>query len=81
MLRRKLASIRKPAGLLASIYGWGDRKAKAVYQGTLSPTAADLLNMMANDDDVFERVIEMTGRRAEWNRQRKAIREILEGKE
>lgn len=79
VLRRKLASVRKPAETLAVRYGWGNRKAKAVYQGTLCPTGADLLNMMASDDDVFEAVIEMTGRRADWDRQRKAIQEILKG--
>jgi hypothetical protein len=79
VLRAKFASFRKPAATLADNYGWGDRKAKGVYQGTLCPPGADLLNMMARDDDVFEMVIEMTGRQAEWERQRKAIREILEG--
>ena len=81
LLRRKFATMRKPSAFLAEKYRWGDRKAKGIYQGTLAPTSADLLNMMASDDDVFETVIELTGRKAEWERQRKAIRAILEGKE
>lgn len=79
LLRRKFASLRKPAAALSERYGWGDRKAKAVYQGTLCPTGADLLNMMASDDDVFETVLRLTGREAEWDRQRKAIHDILKG--
>lgn len=80
VLRRKLASMRKPYAALADRYGWGDRKSKAVYQGTLCPTAADLMNMMANDDEVFAEVLKLTGRDGQqWERQRKAIREILEG--
>tara|TARA_R110000823_G_C15651577_1_gene471025 strand:- start:278 stop:598 length:321 start_codon:yes stop_codon:yes gene_type:complete len=80
VLRRKLASMRKPYAALADRYGWGTRKAKAVYQGTLCPTAADLLNLMANDDDVFAEVLKLTGRDGrKWDEQAKAIRDILEG--
>lgn len=80
VLRRKLVSMRKPYAALADRYGWGDRKSKAVYQGTLCPTAADLLNMMANDDDVFAEVLKLTGRDGrKWDEQARAIREILEG--
>lgn len=80
VLRRKFSSIRKPAATLAERYGWGDRKSKAVYQGTLCPTAADLLNLMADNDEVFAEVLKLTGRDGQqWERQRKAIREILEG--
>lgn len=35
---------------------------------------------MAQDDDVFEWVIERTGRKLDWERERRAIKEILEGR-
>lgn len=80
-LRRKMQWTRCAKDMLANTYGWGSRKSESIYYGEQAPTAADLLNLMASDDDVFEKVIELTGRRDALSAdKRRAIMDILEGK-
>jgi len=79
-LQKKLQFVRNPYYALAERYGWGERKAKAIVRGEYCPSRADLLNMMANDDDVFNEVLKLTGRDGrKWDEQARAIRDILEG--
>lgn len=79
LLRRKLVWMRNATADLASRYGWGERKARNVFYGEGRPvTAADLLNMIASDDDVYAWVLEKTGRKEPFSEaQRRAILEIL----
>lgn len=77
-LQRKLLHVRNPYHALAEKYGWGQRKAKALARGEYCPTAADLLTLMADDDDVYERVLAMIKRGDVKKDQIARIKEILE---
>jgi hypothetical protein len=77
-LQKKLLHVRNPYHWLADKYGWGQRKAKAIVRGEYCPTSADLVALMASDDDVYVRVLEMI-RRSEIPDDKVArIRAILE---
>ena len=76
-LQRKLLHVRNPYHWLSERYGWGQRKAKAIVRGEYCPTAADLLTLMAEDDDVYERVLAMIKRGDVKKDQIARIKEIL----
>lgn len=77
-LQRKLLHVRNPYHMLAERYGWSPRKAKALVRGEYCPTAADLMALMATDDDVYEQVLAMIQRGDVPDDKAARIRAILE---
>lgn len=77
-LQKKLLHVRNPYHWLSDKYGWGQRKAKAIVRGEYCPTSADLIALMATDDDVYEQVLAMIKRGDVPDDKAARIRAILE---